>query len=449
MNQLLNPIMVVFAWIWVGIHDILTFLGLPDGPGFAWVLSIILLTIFIRILIIPLYLKQIKSMRNMQIIQPELQKLQGKYKGKKDQVSRQAQSEEMMALYKKHGASPFASCLPMIVQLPVLFGLYRVIFAVEQIKDGTYDVANLGPLNKTVATDIDASTVFGVGLSQSLGTTPDMVQKAVFVLFIAVMVGFQFLTMRLSMKKNMAPQTDPNNPMVRSQKMMMYMMPAMFIFTGLIFKMALLVYMVTTTLFGWLQQVWVIKVMPTPGSPAYADLLDKREAQYKEWASPMFKEYDADRQALGKDQAKVEVLQGETLSVCETKGKKQRIPTDFPEGWSAAERLDVYRNLAVQPWKAVPDEAWLKQMVLAKEATQSVAEARKPRPKKLSKEQRKRLAERERMEEEAQRKRDERLARREAERARSGKGKLTDEEIERRRQQRRAERRRQNRGEPN
>ena len=269
MDQFLHPIIVAFAWIWVTIHKGLVWLGFPDGPGAGWVVSIIIMTLLVRTAIIPLYLKQMKSQRNMQLLQPEMKKIQAKYKGKKDQVSKQRMNEETMALYKKHGSSPFASCLPMLVQLPVLFGLYRVIFAVEQIKDGNYRYDGLGPLDQTVATDINSSTVFGVGLSNSLGTVNTWAERIVFIVFIIVMVGLQFLTMRMSMHKNMNQAgQDPDNPMVRSQKSMMYMMPLMFIFTGFIFQMGLLVYMVTGSFYGWAQQFWVIKTMPTPGSPA-------------------------------------------------------------------------------------------------------------------------------------------------------------------------------------
>ena len=61
MTRILHPIMVGFAWIWVGIHNVLTFLGVPAGPGIGWVLSIILLTVLARVLILPLYLKQIRD----------------------------------------------------------------------------------------------------------------------------------------------------------------------------------------------------------------------------------------------------------------------------------------------------------------------------------------------------------------------------------------------------
>ncbi len=439
MDAILHPIIVAFAWIWVYLHKGLMLIGVPAGPGLGWVLSIVLLTVLVRFAILPLYLKQIRSMRSMQVLQPELQKIQAKYKGKKDSVSRQRQSEEMMALYKKHGASPYASCLPLLVQMPILFGLYRVIFAVQQIKDGNYKYENLGPLTQTVATDINGSKVFGVGLSQTLGTTPDVAGKAVFIVLIAVLVGMQFLTMRLSMSRNMAPNQDPNNPMVRSQKSMMYLMPLMFVFTGMIFQMGLLVYMVTTTVFGFFQQVWVNRTMPTPGSPAFVELLDKRETAYQKWAKPEFEQYDEQYQADKGDAPALEQLQSTTLATVERHARGQKVYSKFPEDWTMSEKLSAYRTLAMEPWKTLPDEAWMKQMVAAKKSREQVQAARKNRPKKLSREQRQRLAERERMEEQAAAKR----AARNAAKSASPKGNLTQEEIERRRQQRRQERRRQ------
>ena len=446
MDAVLYPIIVAFAWIWVNIHQVLVWLGMPDGPGFAWVLSIILLTILIRIAIIPLYLKQIRSTRNMQMIQPELKKLQDKYKGKKDQASKQRQQEEMMALYKKNGTSPFSSCLPMLVQMPVLFALYRVIFAVEQIMDGTYrdgTVDHLGPLTATVATDIDHSTVFGVGLSQSMSTTPDLSQKLIFVGFIILMVLLQFFTMRMSMKKNMVVATDQANPMVRSQKSMMYLMPLMYVFTGLVFKMALLMYMVTTALFSWGQQLWVLKAMPTPGAPAYLELSEKREKKYKEWSVPVFEGYDAELGQVSADAEKVAELDARTLVVVEKNARRQKVASDFPEDWTDAEKVAVYRGLAMEPWSTIPDEIWLRQLVLKKNSQEAAEAARARRPKKLSREQRLRLAQRERQEAEAEKRRLERAERKAQDRKARG-GDLTPEEIERRRAARRAERRAQN-----
>ncbi len=90
-------------------------------------MSIVGLVIVVRAALIPLFVKQIKSQRKMMEIAPELRKVQEKYRGKKDQLSREAMSRETMALYKKHGTTPMSSCLPLLVQMPIFFSLYSVL----------------------------------------------------------------------------------------------------------------------------------------------------------------------------------------------------------------------------------------------------------------------------------------------------------------------------------
>ncbi|WRS30815.1 membrane protein insertase YidC [Actinomycetaceae bacterium MB13-C1-2] len=445
MDSFLHPIIVAFAWIWVQIHKLLTLIGFSDGPGIAWAVAIVIMTILVRVAILPLYLKQIRSSRNMQVIQPEMKKIQEKYKGKTDPVSRQRQQEETMELYKKAGSSPMASCWPMLVQLPVMFALYRVIFAVKDLAGGTYSYDALGPLTQGVAQDITDSQILGVGMAQTMATAPGVGKKAIFVVLIIIMVALQFLTMRMSMSKNMPAVQDPNNPMVRSQKTMMYMMPLMYVFTGMVFQMGMLMYMITTAIFAWAQQLWVIKTIPTPGSPAADELREKREEKYQAWATGFFAEYDQKAQALKADPEALEELNVQTLAEAEKHAKKQKVSTDFPDDWDAASKVAILRGLAVEPWKTIPDEVWLKQMVLAKNSQVAAEAARAARPKKLSREQRMRLAQREQQDAAAAKRREEKQARKAADRSSRG-GDLSPEEVERRRQQRKAERRAQNKG---
>ena len=86
--------------------------------------AIILLTLLVRVLLLPLSIKQTKSMREMQVIQPEVKRIQAKYKG-----DRQKMNEEMMKLYKEHSVNPFGGCLPLLMQFPVLIGLFYVVRA--------------------------------------------------------------------------------------------------------------------------------------------------------------------------------------------------------------------------------------------------------------------------------------------------------------------------------
>ena len=111
------------------------------------------------------------------------------------------------------------------------------------------------------------------------------------------MVVLQFVSMRLSFSRNMPDMGD--NPMAQSQRSMMYVMPLMFIFSGAFFQMGVVIYTVTASFWALAQSFWTIKVMPTPGSPAYADLLSSRESAYQEWAKPYFQNYDRERAALG------------------------------------------------------------------------------------------------------------------------------------------------------
>ena len=438
-DAILHPFAWAISYVWVWIHDLLVLLGMSSGSGLAWVLSIVLLTILVRIAIIPLFLKQIRSSRAMQAIQPEMRKIQEKYKGKKDQVSRQKMMEETQALQRKHKVSPFASCLPMLVQMPVLFGMYRAIIAVSSISAGTYTYRgeatdHLGPLTASVSEEIVNSTVFGVPLSHTLRESlgqPSVV--AVFVAAIVLMVGLQFFSMRLSFSRNMPDMGD--NPMAQSQRSMMYVMPLMFIFSGAFFQMGVVIYTVTASFWALGQSLWTIKVMPTPGSPAYAELLSSRESAYQEWAKPFFQNYDRERAALGTPgtDPRVSELNERTLAEVRAKAKKQRVASDFPASMTPGEIITVYRNLASQKWTTLPDEQWMRSLTHAVEQRVAKQEASAQRSE-LQKKQRERRA-------------NERQATKASSQKTNGNqdganGALSAEEIERRRVERRKARRR-------
>ena len=134
-----GTIMSPFKWlvsiIMVGFHEGLSTIGMPAANGWTWTLSIIGLVLVIRAALIPVFVKQIKAQRGMQLLQPDLKKLQDKYKGKTDQLSRQAMAQEQMAMYKKHGTNPFSACLPMLIQMPFFFALFQVLSGISSAKD--------------------------------------------------------------------------------------------------------------------------------------------------------------------------------------------------------------------------------------------------------------------------------------------------------------------------
>ena len=272
--------MWLVSWVMYGIHKGLTMLGMAEGAGTAWVLAIIGLTIVVRIIILPLYNKQIMATRQTQVLQPEIQKIQKKYKGKRDQVSQQRQQEEMQALYRKHGTSPFASCMPLLVQMPILFSLFRVLYAFPIIANGEREA--LGPIDQHVAEDFLASKFFGAPLSASFSDPGDpshavavRVVAAVLVIFMAVSM---FYTQKQLTMKNMPDSAmDPDNPAFKTQKYMLYGMPFIYLFSGVAFQIGVLVYWGAGNIWNIGQQTWFIRNNPTPGSQAYRE----REARIR------------------------------------------------------------------------------------------------------------------------------------------------------------------------
>lgn len=299
MDAILWPLKVAVAWVMVYIHKALVFIGLPDGPGVAWVLSIVGLTIFVRLLIMPLFVTQIRASRGMQLMQPELQALQAKYKGKTDPASRQRQQEEMMALYRKHGTNPFSSCMPILVQMPVFFALFRVLASLQAVATGTYaNHDSIGPLTAQLAEDVQASTLFGAHLSESFMNSSDVTTKVVTVIMIIAMSVSQWYTMAQLTMKNM-PESSKNsdNPMMRSQRMMMTIMPIFFAFTGVQFQIGVLVYWVTTNLWTMGQQFLTIRNMPAPGSEAEKKYRARVNAKRARKGLPSLEEEEAAKRA--------------------------------------------------------------------------------------------------------------------------------------------------------
>lgn len=271
----LAPIEWVVAWIMYLCHQGLVFLGFSDGPGPAWVLSIVGLVIIIRILLIPLFFKQIKASRGMQMLQPEMQAIQKKYKGKTDPASREAMSRETMELYRKHGTNPFASCMPILLQSPIFFALFRVLNGLVPISNGTDDA--IGPIDASVASDIESSSVFGAQLSDVFLRTSDLQTKIVIAVLIVAMCATTFFTQRQLTMKNM-PKAALEGPMASTQKMMLYVFPFIFAVSGVNFPVGVLVYWTTTNLWSMGQQFYTIRRMPAPGSEAER-LMQERKAR--------------------------------------------------------------------------------------------------------------------------------------------------------------------------
>ncbi|WP_458112581.1 membrane protein insertase YidC [Arthrobacter sp. R1-13] len=277
-----ETIMFPFKWlvsvIMVGFHEGLSTIGLPEASGWTWTLSIIGLVLVIRAALIPVFVKQIKAQRGMQLLQPDLKKLQDKYKGKTDQLSRQAMAQEQMAMYKKHGTNPFSACLPMLIQMPFFFALFQVLSGISSARD---QGKGMGAMSHDQVLQFDDSTIFGAPLSATLLHNPEGNVVAVYVLSIVMilaMTASQFITQKQIMAKNMSEEAMAS-PFMRQQKMMLYILPIVFGVGGINFPIGVLIYWTTTNLWTMAQQFFVIRRMPTPGSPAAKALAERRAAK--------------------------------------------------------------------------------------------------------------------------------------------------------------------------
>ncbi len=255
---IMNPLYYAISFVLKGWHTLWSSVGLSETGGAAWALSIIGLTLVIRIALIPLFVKQIKSSRNMQLIQPKVKELQKKYGHDRERLA-----QETMKLYKDSGTNPFASCLPILLQMPIFFALFGVL---NNAADGNPK----GVLTKGDAEAFGASELWGVPLSSSLfdsGGDAGIIALAAFLVF--AMTATTFLTQRQLMSKNM-PADALSGPYAQQQKLLLYVLPVVFAVGGVAFPIGVLLYWTTSNLWTMGQQFYVIRNNPAPGTPAFA-----------------------------------------------------------------------------------------------------------------------------------------------------------------------------------
>ena len=266
LESLLYPLEYAVSWILVKFHALFSLVVSPTS-GWAWGGAIVGLVVVIRILLIPLFVKQIKAQRGLQLLQPRIKELQKRYKDDK-----QKQSEELMKLYRETGTNPFSSCLPILAQMPIFFALFRVI---------NYGIANqdpVGAMTRQLSEQAAQATIFGAPIDATfLGSPGETSVRVVTVVMIIMMSASTFFTQRQLMVKNMPAGQD--NPLMQQQKILLYVFPLMFAVFGINFPVGVLIYWLTTNLWTAGQQYYVIRRNPAPGSPAYDALQERRKAR--------------------------------------------------------------------------------------------------------------------------------------------------------------------------
>lgn len=225
MQSILGPLVNALTWVLNWLHS----------AGLTWGLSIIGLTIIVRLILFPLTWKQYKSTQEMQAIQPQIKALQKKYKNDRGKLQ-----EETMKLYQEHHVNPFASCLPLVLQLPIFISLYYAIRGEQDLADATF---------------------LGIPLG-----APSVILLIVYV-----------LTQIVSTELMLVTQSD------KTQKMIMRAMPLIFVFVLRSFPAGLFVYWITTNLWTIGQQLIIRRTMPKPEElAARAKAKPKKRSRFME-----------------------------------------------------------------------------------------------------------------------------------------------------------------------
>ncbi len=268
---ILTPIKWVIEAILVGFHWVFqNVFHMDPAAGITWVLSIVCLVLVVRAALIPIFVRQIKSQRKMMEVAPQLKKIQDKYKGKKDQFSREAMQRETMELYRKAGTNPLASCLPLLIQMPIFFSLFSVLTEARQGKAG------VGFLTKDLSQQFGHAYLFSgdfkaplnLSIQSAIAEHPvNYVVVAIAAFMVVVMTASQFITQLQLASKNQSPEMKAS-PMYRQQRILLYILPLVFAFSGFAFPIGVMFYWLTSNIWTMVQQFLVIRNLPTPGSEA-------------------------------------------------------------------------------------------------------------------------------------------------------------------------------------
>jgi YidC/Oxa1 family membrane protein insertase len=261
-GTILWPIKWAVEAILVTFHTLLSAIGMNPDDGLTWVLSIVGLVLVVRAALIPIFVKQIKSQRRMMEVAPQIKKIQDRYKGKKDQFSREAMSRETMELYKRTGTNPLSSCLPLLIQMPIFFSLFSVL------QNAQHELIGVGLLNQELSLSFGESSLFGAPLKLAISTADGNVLVIVIAsLMVVLMTASQFITQKQIMSKNQSPEMKAS-PTYKQQQMLLYILPLVFAFSGFTFPLGVMFYWLTSNIWTMVQQFIVIRNMPTPGSEA-------------------------------------------------------------------------------------------------------------------------------------------------------------------------------------
>ena len=260
-----SGLLVFFHWLFAPL--------LGTNSGWTWALAIVMMTVTIRTALIPLFVKQINSARNMQLLQPKLADLQ-----KKHGADRERLGQETMKLYQDEGVNPMASCLPMLIQMPIFIALFRVL---QGVTDGNVRGSWLKNAPELVES-LQNGTVFGARLAGHVfPITPFGATQVIGIILVILMVGSFFMTQLQLMRKNMPPESLTGQA-AQMQKMMLYFFPVIYAMSAVVVPIGVLLYWLTSNLWTMGQQGILIRNNPAPNTPAYIDWEERMLAKGKD-----------------------------------------------------------------------------------------------------------------------------------------------------------------------
>jgi YidC/Oxa1 family membrane protein insertase len=243
----LNYLYEAVGWVFTHIYYLLK-PAFGATSGWTWFFSIVILVVLMRLIMVPLFIKQMHTTRAMSSLQPQMAALRKKYKD-----DRQTLNQETMKLYQEAGVNPLMGCLPFVLQLPLFFSLFSVLRAIAEYHGGTPKyglptaMVQAGQQAKILGASIADKVLFTGTLHVPLHA------KLVILFFVIISMATTFFTIRQSQKRGMMPAATPDNPMAASQKYMTYIMPV-FALTGLYWQFGLVLYWVTTNVWTMGQQ---------------------------------------------------------------------------------------------------------------------------------------------------------------------------------------------------
>jgi YidC/Oxa1 family membrane protein insertase len=256
----LNPLYFAVAWVVKQLYYVLSPI-FGDSSGWTWALTIILLVVIMRLIMVPLFIKQMHTTRRMTALAPQMSALRKKYKNDK-----QTLNTEMMKLYQEAGVNPLMGCLPVVAQLPMFFALFSVLRAIAEWQPG--DAPKYG-LTTAMMESAQHAKILGATIADKfLSSSTPLHAKIVILLAVVLSMITTYLTVRQSMKRGMMPTT-PDSPMGNSQKYMAYIMP-FFALSGLYWPFGLVMYWVTTNVWTLGQQYVLFTKFPAPTVPGTA-----------------------------------------------------------------------------------------------------------------------------------------------------------------------------------